>query len=110
GGNSAVDTALEIFRKGANVTMVIKKSNLDDGVKYWVRPDIENRIKEGSIKAYYNSEIKEIKLKSADGQSGEKKVKLKINRTSDIPVTNLPAFLPNKKYEIAGKIRTQEKA
>ena len=64
GGNSAVDTALETFRKGANVTMVIKKNNLDEGVKYWVRPDIENRIKEGSIKVYYNSEIKEVKLKS----------------------------------------------
>lgn len=64
GGNSAVDAALETYRKGANVTMVIKKNNLDDGVKYWVRPDIENRIKEGSIKAYFNSEIIEIKQRS----------------------------------------------
>jgi thioredoxin reductase (NADPH) len=76
GGNSAVDTALETFRKGANVTMVIKKNNLDDGVKYWVRPDIENRIKEGSIKAYFNSEIKEVKLKSVSikTQKGELEV------------------------------------
>lgn len=57
GGNSAVDVALETFRKGSEVTMVIKEDKLKDGIKYWVRPDIENRIKEGSIKAYFNSEV-----------------------------------------------------
>ena len=57
GGNSAVDVALETFRKGSEVTMVIKEDKLKEGIKYWVRPDIENRIKEGSIKAYFNSEI-----------------------------------------------------
>lgn len=61
GGNSGVDVALETFRRGADVTMVIKKDSLDDGVKYWVRPDIENRINEGAIKAYFNSEVKEIR-------------------------------------------------
>ncbi len=58
--NSAVDAALEIYRKGGNVTMIIRGSSIGERVKYWVKPDIENRIKEGSIKAYYNSEIKEI--------------------------------------------------
>ena len=53
GGNSAVDVALETFRKGSEVTMVIKEDKLKDGIKYWVRPDIENRIKEGSIKAFF---------------------------------------------------------
>ena len=55
--NSAVDVALETWRKGAEVTMVIRESALRESVKYWVKPDIENRIKEGSIRAYFNSEI-----------------------------------------------------
>lgn len=59
--NSAVDAALETWRKGATVTMVIRNSVISNSVKYWVKPDIENRIKEGSIKAYFNSTIKEIK-------------------------------------------------
>jgi thioredoxin reductase (NADPH) len=58
--NSAVDAALEIYRKGGNVTMIIRGSSIGERVKYWVKPDIENRIKEGSIKACFNSEIKEI--------------------------------------------------
>lgn len=59
--NSSVDAALEIWRKGGDVTMVIRGKEIGERVKYWVRPDIENRIKEGSIKAYFNSSIKEIK-------------------------------------------------
>lgn len=60
-GNSAVDVALETFRRGAEVTMIIREDKLKDSVKYWVKPDIENRIKEGSIKAFFNSTVKEIK-------------------------------------------------
>ncbi|WP_185286094.1 YpdA family putative bacillithiol disulfide reductase [Chryseobacterium indologenes] len=59
--NSAVDAALETYRKGADVTMIIRHSEISKSVKYWVKPDIENRIAEGSIKAYFNSEIIEIK-------------------------------------------------
>ncbi len=59
--NSSVDAALEIWRKGGHVTMVIRDSQIGERVKYWVRPDIINRIEEGSIKAYFNSEIIEIK-------------------------------------------------
>lgn len=62
-GNSAVDVALETFRRDAEVTMVIREDKLKDSVKYWVKPDIENRIKEGSIKAYFNSVVTEIKEK-----------------------------------------------
>ncbi len=58
--NSAVDAALEIWRKGGRVTMVIREPEIGERVKYWVKPDIENRISEGSIKAYFNSEIVEI--------------------------------------------------
>ncbi len=64
--NSAVDVALETYRKDAEVTMVIREPALLPTVKYWVKPDIENRIKEGSIKAYFNSEIKEIRAHETD--------------------------------------------
>ncbi|MCQ4035932.1 YpdA family putative bacillithiol disulfide reductase [Kaistella montana] len=62
--NSAVDAALETYRKGAEVTMIIKGSEISKSVKYWVKPDIENRIAEGSIKAYFNAEMVEIKNNS----------------------------------------------
>lgn len=58
--NSAVDAALETYRKGAEVTMVIREEGIRDTVKYWVRPDIENRIKEGTIKAHFHSHITSI--------------------------------------------------
>jgi putative YpdA family bacillithiol system oxidoreductase len=58
--NSAVDVALETWRKGAEVTMVIREPEIGKSVKYWVRPDIENRITEGSIKAYFGSKISKI--------------------------------------------------
>jgi len=67
--NSGVDAALETWRKGAEVTMVICESQVGERVKYWVRPDIENRIKEGSIKAYFHSTIKEIRESEADIQT-----------------------------------------
>ena len=59
--NSAVDVALETFRKGAKeVTMVVRESSLSESVKYWVKPDVENRIEEGSIKSYFDSNITKI--------------------------------------------------
>ncbi len=64
--NSAVDAALETWRKGAEVTMVIRKEDIGERVKYWVRPDIINRIKEGSIKAFTKSKIKEIREHEVD--------------------------------------------
>jgi len=60
--NSAVDAALETYRKGAkSVTMIIREPKIGDNVKYWARPDIVNRIEEGSIKAHFDSSITEIK-------------------------------------------------
>jgi len=59
--NSAVDAALEIYRKGGEVTMIVRKAEIGRRVKYWVRPDIENRIKESSIKAFFNTNLKEIR-------------------------------------------------
>lgn len=58
--NSAVDAALESWRKGAEVTMVVRKEEIGERVKYWVRPDIVNRIKEGAINVYFNSTVKAI--------------------------------------------------
>jgi len=65
-GNSAVDVALEAYRRGSEVTMVIREDKLKNGVKYWVKPDIENRINEGSIKAYFNSGLTEIRDDEVD--------------------------------------------
>ena len=63
--NSAVDVALETYRKGAKeVTMIVREPNLSETVKYWVKPDVENRINEGSIKSYFNSNVKKIDDKS----------------------------------------------
>lgn len=62
--NSSVDAALETYRKGAEVTMIIRNSEISENVKYWVKPDIENRISEGSIKAHFNAELIEIKEQS----------------------------------------------
>ncbi|AZQ42810.1 YpdA family putative bacillithiol disulfide reductase [Nonlabens ponticola] len=62
--NSAVDAALEIYRKGGEVSMIVRGNSIGDRVKYWVKPDIENRIKEDSIAAYFNAEITQIKAKS----------------------------------------------
>lgn len=69
GGNSAVDVALETFRRKSKVTMIVRESTLKESVKYWVKPDIENRIKEGSIKALFNSEVKEIRENEIDVQT-----------------------------------------
>lgn len=60
--NSACDVALETFYKGAEVTMVIRESEIYPKVKYWIRPNIENRIEKGEIKAHFNSTVKEIRL------------------------------------------------
>lgn len=64
--NSAVDAALETWRKGAEVTMVVRGDKINERVKYWVKPDIENRIAENSIKAFFNSSLKEIRTDAVD--------------------------------------------
>ena len=69
--NSAVDAALETYRKGANVTIVTRGQGIGERVKYWVKPDIENRIKEGTIKAYFNSTLCSIGKLSVDIQTPE---------------------------------------
>jgi thioredoxin reductase (NADPH) len=64
--NSAVDAALETYRKGAEVTMVIREKDIGERVKYWVRPDIINRVKEGAINAFFNSTVAAIRENEVD--------------------------------------------
>src|SRR5215510_3051473 len=63
GKNSAAEASLELFRGGAQVTMVHRHATLGESIKYWVRPDIENRIKEGSIAARFEARVVEIRPK-----------------------------------------------
>ncbi|MDB5044036.1 MAG: pyridine nucleotide-disulfide oxidoreductase [Deinococcus sp.] len=75
-GNSAADAALDLWRGGAKVTMVVRAPELKSTIKYWVRPDLENRIKEGSIAAHFNSRVVEIlpdltRIELADGSTFE---------------------------------------
>lgn len=72
--NSAVDVALETFRKGAEVTMIIREPELGKSVKYWVKPDIENRIAEGAIKAYFNSNVSKISINEVEINTPEGKI------------------------------------
>lgn len=67
--NSAIDAALETWRKGAEVTMIVREKEIGERVKYWVRPDIINRIAEGSIKAYFNTSILAIRPNEIDIQT-----------------------------------------
>ena len=97
-GNSAVDVALDTYRKGANsVTMIIREKEIGKNIKYWVRPDIVNRIESGEIKAHYESEIIEIKEKSIiiKSRSG-------INEIENDFVLAMTGYQPN--YEILQKL------
>jgi len=62
--NSAAKAALDCYRHGAEVTLVVRAAALSDSIKYWVRPDLENRIKEGSITALFNTSVAEIRADS----------------------------------------------
>jgi thioredoxin reductase (NADPH) len=70
GGNSAAESALELFRAGAHVTIVHRHAELKKTIKYWVRPDIENRIKEGSVAARFNASLAEIRPTSVIIRAG----------------------------------------
>ena len=67
--NSSIDAALETFRKGAKVTLVIRSNEISPRVKYWVKPDIENRIAAGEIDVLYNSELTAVTETSATIQT-----------------------------------------
>ena len=70
--NSAAKAALDCYRHGAEVTLVVRSAALSDKIKYWIRPDLENRIKEGSIRVHYETVVEAIRessivLKTAQG-------------------------------------------
>lgn len=75
--NSACDVALETWQKGANVTMIIRGSDIYDGVKYWIRPNIVNRIKEGSIPAHFETEVTSIDENTITLKNAEKEWQIK---------------------------------
>jgi len=77
--NSACDAALEIWQKGGEVTMVIRGGEISPRVKYWIRPNIENRIREGSIVALFHSEVAEIREGSVLVRSGEREIQELVN-------------------------------
>ncbi|MCX8525481.1 YpdA family putative bacillithiol disulfide reductase [Chryseobacterium formosus] len=89
--NSSVDAALETYRKGAEVTMIIRNSEISPNVKYWVKPDIENRITERNITAHFNSELIEIKENSVifKDENG------KINEIENDFVLAMTGYLPD---------------
>lgn len=101
--NSAVDAALETYRKGADVTMIIRQSEISKSVKYWVKPDIENRIAEGSITAHFNSELIEIKEHSVvfKDKNGE------INEIQNDFVLAMTGYLPDFGFLINAGIELQ---
>lgn len=103
--NSSVDAALETYRKGAEVTMIIRNSDISPSVKYWVKPDIENRISEGSIKAHFNSELVEIKensvvFKDKNGNLNEIENDFVLAMTGYLPDF---VFLKNSGIELSGE-------
>ncbi len=77
GANSAAISALDLYRHGARVTLVHCRPGIDAGVKYWIKPDIENRIKNGEIKAYFNSRVKQIRQDDVLIDTPEGEVRLK---------------------------------
>lgn len=71
GGNSAVDAALETYRSHANVTLAVRNDDIKESVKYWVKPDIKNRIKNDEITGYFNTAVKEIRPKEVVLENSE---------------------------------------
>ena len=97
GGNSACEAALDLWRNGAgSVTLIVRGTQLKDGVKYWVRPDIENRIGEGSIRAHFNSIARVFKEspRGVEVQHGTENLFAKADA-----VYILTGFLPDAQFE-----------
>ncbi len=103
--NSAVDAALETYRKGADVTMIIRETQIGERVKYWVRPDIVNRIKEGSIIAYFQSHLIAVREYEADIQTPEGLISI----PNDF-VLAMTGYMPNLDFLTKIGIRLSEDA
>tara|TARA_R110002096_G_scaffold303080_7_gene498064 strand:- start:40 stop:996 length:957 start_codon:yes stop_codon:yes gene_type:complete len=100
GGNSAVDVALECFRVNAEVTLAVKHDTIKPKVKYWVKPDIENRIKNEEVKAYFNTTVKEIREHEVVLNTPEGEVTLE----NDF-VLAMTGYHPN--FELMGKLNIE---
>jgi thioredoxin reductase (NADPH) len=79
GKNSAAEAALDLYRNGANVTLIHRNKELGSTIKYWVRPDIENRIKAGQVKAMFETRVKEFRKDEVivENGGGEKRLPAK---------------------------------
>ena len=79
GKNSAAEAALDLYRNGARVTLVHRDAELGTTIKYWVRPDIENRIKAGQIAALFETHVKEFtdEYVVVENRKGEKRLRAK---------------------------------
>ncbi len=71
GKNSAIEAALDLFRNGAKVTLIYRGTEFSGSIKYWIKPDIENRVKRGEIRAYFQTRVLEIKPQSIVLQNPE---------------------------------------
>jgi thioredoxin reductase (NADPH) len=99
GGNSAAESALELYRAGAHVTLIHRHPELKSTIKYWVRPDIDNRIKEGSIAALFSTRVTEIRTTSVmverDGATGGGASRPAVDELSADAVFLLTGYHPN---------------
>lgn len=80
-GSSAADTALDLYRGGARVTIVHRGEDFRHSLKYWVRPDLENRVKEGSITAHFRTEVKEITPRDVIAEKDGERLKIPTDQT-----------------------------
>jgi len=104
GKNSAVEAALDLYRHGANVTLIHRDETLTAGVKYWILPDFENRVKEGSIKVHYNTAVSEF-------QVGKTLVKSNDGTLTEIPTDSvfiLIGYLPDVQFLKSVGIQIEE--
>jgi len=106
GGNSAVETALSLYRHGVQVSMIVRSEAMKKTAKYWLLPDLLNRIKEGSIKVYYNHEVIQIKKKYVIT------INRKENKSDKIQadyVFVLTGYLPDVSFMIKSGIQINDK-
>jgi bacillithiol disulfide reductase len=77
GRNSAIEAALDLFRNGSRVTLIYRRAEFSSSVKYWIKPDIENRVKRGEIKAHFNTQVLTVRPDTVVIQNSNRKEELK---------------------------------
>jgi len=91
-GNSAVEAALDLYRHGVKVTLIVRGGSIKKTAKYWLLPDLENRIKEGNIKVYYQHRAIQIELKQVVMENIDKGIKINLNTDFVLVLTG---YLPD---------------